>query len=50
MDLFGVKKAYFVINSYWVNYPQIVAQAKTTTDVWTSINGDQIHAFKYEQK
>lgn len=50
MDLFGVKKAYFVINSYWVNYPQIVAQAKTTTDVWTSINGDQIHVFKYEQK
>lgn len=49
MDLFGVDKAYFVINSYWVNYNQIVAAAKTTTDNWTSIENGQIHIFEYEK-
>ncbi len=49
MNLFGVNKAYFIINSYWTNYNQIVAAAKNTTDHWVSIEGGQIHVFKYER-
>ncbi len=49
MDLFGADKAYFVINSYWAHYNQIVAAAKNTTDHWTSIEGGQIHVFEYER-
>ncbi len=50
MTLVGVKKAYFVIPSYWTKSNSIIAGAKKSADSWKSFADGQIYVFVYEQK
>lgn len=50
MDLAGVKKAYFIIPSYWTGYESIVSGAKKTADSWHEFNNEQLYVFVYEKE
>lgn len=50
MDLAGVKKAYFIIPSYWTGYEAIVSGAKKTADSWHEFSNEQLYVFVYEKK
>jgi len=47
MNLMGVDKSYFVINSYWANFKDIVEGAKKTADSWQEIGNEKIWIFEY---
>lgn len=47
MDFVGVKKAYFVIPSFWTKFDKIVAGAKKTANSWQSIDDGKIYIFTY---
>ena len=47
MDSVGVKKAYFVIPSFWTKFDRIVAGAKTTADHSQMIDNGKIYIFTY---
>lgn len=50
MDLVGVSKAYFVINSYWANFDQIVAGAKKSADAWLILKDGKVWIFEYNNR
>lgn len=50
MAIAGVNKAYFVIPSYWTNYPNIVAGAKKSADSWQEFSNQKIYVFTYLKK
>ena len=43
-----VPRSFFVINSYWTDFDNIVEKAKTNADQWVSIDGGEIFIFEYE--
>lgn len=47
MDIAGVDKAYFVLNSYWADAPSIVEGAKKTANSWHAIGDNTIYIFTY---
>ncbi|MBU1895889.1 hypothetical protein KJ641_03400 [Patescibacteria group bacterium] len=47
MDLTKTDKAYFVINSYWHDFANIVEGAKKTADSWQEVDGGNIWVFRY---
>lgn len=47
MDIVGVKKAYFVIPSYWTKFNQIIDGAKKSADRWQIIDNGKIWVFVY---
>ncbi|OGH76894.1 MAG: hypothetical protein A2301_02520 [Candidatus Magasanikbacteria bacterium RIFOXYB2_FULL_40_13] len=47
MDLTGVKKSYFVINSYWANSDKIIDGAKKTADAWQIMDEGKTWIFIY---
>ncbi|MFH1286714.1 MAG: hypothetical protein ABII02_03100, partial [Candidatus Magasanikbacteria bacterium] len=49
MDLAGVDKAYFVINSYWANSQNIIEGAKKSADSWQIIDDGKIWIFTYSK-
>ncbi len=49
MDLAGVEKSYFVINSYWANSDQIIKGAKKTADSWWEVDDRAVWVFLYEK-
>lgn len=46
MKLAGVKRGYFVVNSYWTGADHVIARAKQTADSWFGIN-DADYVFRY---
>ena len=48
MQIAGVDKAYFVVNSYWANADKIIEGAKESADGWEVIN-NQVWIFIYEK-
>ena len=46
MALAGVKRGYFVVNSYWTDADHIIARAKQTSESWFGIN-DADYVFRY---
>jgi len=48
MALAGVKRGYFVVNSYWTDADHIIARAKQTSESWFGIN-DADFVFRYSQ-
>ncbi len=49
MDLAGVNKSYFIINSYWANSDQIIEGAKKTADAWLIMDGGKVWIFEYNK-
>lgn len=49
MDLMGVDKSYFVVNSYWANFKNIVEGAKKTANSWQEIDNGKIMIFEYSR-
>lgn len=49
-NLAGVKESYFVVNKYWHQSAQIIAEAKISADDWKTIGGDEIYIFKYSEE
>ena len=47
MDVVGVHKAYFVVNSYWANSKDIIAEAKRTANSYHSIDDGKVWVFEY---
>lgn len=47
MDLVGVEKSYFILNSYWANANQIIEGAKQTADSWEVIDNGAVWVFVY---
>jgi len=47
MDLAGVEKSYFVINSYWANSDKIIDGAKKTADAWQIMDEGKTWIFIY---
>jgi len=47
MRVAGVKKAYFVVNSYWANADKIVAEAKKNATSFFKIDEGKIWIFEY---
>lgn len=50
MNVVGVKKAYFVINSYWANSGKIIEQAKRTADSYEVFDEGKVWVFAYTKK
>ena len=50
MRLTGVKKSYFVLNSYWDNFPKIFENVKKNADSYYSLTNDKIWIFEYALK
>lgn len=48
MNLVGVKKAYFVIPSYWTHFNSIVEGAKKTANDWKMIDDGKLYIFFYK--
>jgi len=48
MALAGVKRGYFVVNSYWTGADHIIARAKQTSESWFGIN-DADYVFRYSR-
>jgi hypothetical protein len=46
MALAGVKRGYFVVNSYWTGADHIIARAKQTSESWFGINNAD-YVFRY---
>jgi hypothetical protein len=44
--LTGAKESYFIINKYWDQSSQIIAEAKLTANSWKTIN-NEVYIFKY---
>lgn len=49
MDMAGVKKSYFVLNSYWAGFDKIKEGAKLTADSWTVIDEGKVWIFEYSR-
>ncbi len=49
MDLVGVNKSYFVVNSYWANSDEIIKGAKKTADSWEVVGDGKVWVFVYER-
>lgn len=49
MDLVGVKKAYFVLNSYWAGFDKIKEGAERTADSWTVLDDGKVWIFEYNR-
>jgi hypothetical protein len=49
MRLAGVKKSYFVLNSYWANADKIIENAKKTADSWQIIDNGNVWVFVYNE-
>lgn len=49
MDIAGVDKSYFVLNSYWANSDKIIEGAKKTADSWQIIDEGKIWIFEYSK-
>jgi len=50
MDLTHVDTSYFVINSYWKNFEEIVEGAKKSADSWQIIDDGSVWIFEYTQE
>ena len=48
MALAGVKRGYFVVNSYWTGADHIIARAKQTSESWFGINNAD-YVFRYSR-
>lgn len=48
MELAGVKRGYFVVNSYWTGADHIIGRAKQTSESWFGINNAD-YVFRYHQ-
>ena len=49
MNLVGVKKAYFILNSYWAGFDKIKKGAEQTADSWTVIDEGKVWIFEYNR-
>ena len=49
MDLVGVKKSYFILNSYWADFAKIKEGAERTADSWTVIDDGKVWIFEYSK-
>jgi hypothetical protein len=47
MSEIGVPTAYFVIDKYWTDAPDIIDAAKKTADDWQEIDGGELYIFRY---
>ena len=47
MDLAGVNRAYFVLNTYWFNADQIIENAQSHADDWVIIGENDVYIFEY---
>jgi len=48
MELAGVKRGYFVVNSYWTGADHIIGRAKQTSESWFGINNADF-VFRYSR-
>lgn len=48
MTLAGVKRGYFIVNSYWTGADHIIARAKQTSESWFGINNADF-VFRYSR-
>lgn len=48
IGLTGAPRAYFVVNSYWHKFPEIVAGAQKTADGWRQFGDGAVWVFWYE--
>lgn len=49
-ELIGVEHVYFVLNSYWDSYDELVEYAKGEATSWRSIDEGKTHVFYYHAK
>lgn len=49
MTLAGVKRGYFVVNSYWTGADHIIGRAKMTSESWFGINNAD-YVFRYRRE
>lgn len=45
-DLAGVEESYLVVNKYWHQSAQVIAEAKISADDWQTV-ADEVYIFKY---
>lgn len=49
-NLAGVEESYLVINKYWHQSAQIIAEAKINADDWKTVGDEEIYIFKYSSE